>query len=133
MDQQTGPFCASESPVNTTCNLGLGISYAELSDPLNTQSAELFCVGRVNQNPVFGLHTGLNYLNPMQTIFRKFVRPVNPSIVLLLLVGYVLMGCMMAEQNRTISAQRDLIRKLFRDNVSLSVAKVNANQPVHQR
>lgn len=70
----------------------------------------------------------------MQTIFRKLARPVHSSIVLLLLVGYVLMGCMMAEQNRTISAQRDLIRKLFRDNVRLSVAQIGVNdQHVHQK
>lgn len=70
----------------------------------------------------------------MQTIFRKLARPVHSLIVLLLLVGYVLMGCMMAEQNRTISAQRDLIRKLFRDNVRLSVAQISVNdQHVHQK
>ena len=87
---------------------------------------------QVNQNPVFALHIQLDYSNPMQTILRRFSRPVNSSIVLLLLIGYVLMGCMMAEQNRTISAQRDLIRKLFQDSVRLSIAKLD-EQHARQR
>lgn len=53
---------------------------------------------------------------------------MNFSIVVLMLVGYVLMGYMIAEQNRTILAQGDLIRKLFRDNVRLSVARLSANE-----
>lgn len=69
----------------------------------------------------------------MQSLCRKLTRPISFSIVILMLVGYALMGCMMAEQNRTISAQRDLIHKLFQDSVRLSVAKVNQNKPVQQR
>ena len=61
----------------------------------------------------------------MQAAYRKLIRPVSSGIVLLMLVGYVLMGCMMAEQNRTISAQRDLIHKLFQDTARLSLAQLN--------
>ena len=68
----------------------------------------------------------------MQTTYRKLVQPVNFSIVLLMLVGYVLMGCMMAEQNRTIAAQRELIHKLFQDTVRLSVAQMNETKSSHQ-
>ena len=68
----------------------------------------------------------------MQAAYRKLTRPVSPAIVLLLLAGYVLMGCMMAEQNRTISAQRDLIRKLFQDSVKLSVAQLNDIKQRHE-
>lgn len=64
----------------------------------------------------------------MTNLFRKLTRPVHSSIVMLLLIGYVLMGCMMAEQNRTISAQRDLIRKLFQDSIRLSVTQMNEQQ-----
>lgn len=64
----------------------------------------------------------------MQALSGRFTRPVNFSIVLLLLVGYALMGCMMAEQDRTISAQRDLIHKLFQDTVRLSVAQNQSRQ-----
>jgi hypothetical protein len=41
----------------------------------------------------------------------------------------------MAEQNRTISAQRELIRKLFQDSVQLSVAQLRENRQhqVHRR
>ena len=53
-------------------------------------------------------------------------------MVLLMLIGYVLMGCMMAEQNRTISAQRDLIQKLFQDTVRLSVAQLNDIKQQHE-
>jgi hypothetical protein len=62
----------------------------------------------------------------MQSVRSKLTRPVSFPIVMLMLLGYVLMGCMMAEQNRTISAQRDLIHKLFQDTVRLAVAQ---NQP----
>jgi hypothetical protein len=71
----------------------------------------------------------------MPSIYSKLMRPVNSSIVLLLLIGYVLMGWMMAEQNRTISAQRELIRKLFQDSVQLSGAQLRENRQhqVHRR
>ena len=69
----------------------------------------------------------------MQNTYRKLTRPVHVSIVFLMLIGYVLMGCMMAEQNRTISAQRDLIRKLFKDSVQLSVNKMSTAQQSRQR
>jgi hypothetical protein len=69
----------------------------------------------------------------MQSTYRKLTRPVHVSIVFLMLIGYVLMGCMMAEQNRTISAQRDLIRKLFKDSVQLSVNKMSTAQQSRQR
>ena len=68
----------------------------------------------------------------MQAAYRKLTRPVSSFIVLLMLIGYVLMGCMMAEQNRTISAQRDLIHKLFRDTVRLSVAQLNDIKQQHE-
>lgn len=58
----------------------------------------------------------------MEFTWHKLVRPVNFSIVVLMLVGYILMGCMMAEQNRTISEQRLLIHKLFQDTVRLRAA-----------
>jgi len=48
--------------------------------------------------------------------------------MLLLLIGYVLMGWMMAEQNRAISAQRELIHKLFQDSVQLSITQLRQNQ-----
>jgi hypothetical protein len=64
----------------------------------------------------------------MPSFCGKLTRPVNVLIVLLMLVGYVLMGCMMAEQNRTISAQRDLIHKLFQDTVRLSVAQLDQSK-----
>ena len=64
----------------------------------------------------------------MPSFCGRLTRPVNVSIVLLMLVGYVLMGWMMAEQNRTISAQRDLIHKLFQDTVRLSVAQLDQNK-----
>ena len=67
----------------------------------------------------------------MQAAYRKLTRPVSSIIVLLMLIGYVLMGCMMAEQNRTISAQRDLIHKLFQDTVRLSVAQLNDIKQQH--
>lgn len=70
--------------------------------------------------------------NPMQSYRSRLTRPVSFSIVLLLLFGYALMGCMMAEQNRTISAQRDLIHKLFQDSVRLAVAQANAKQASHR-
>jgi p-aminobenzoyl-glutamate transporter AbgT len=60
----------------------------------------------------------------MHSAYRTVTRPVHFSIVLLLLVGYAMMGFMMAEQNRTITAQRDLIRKLFQDTVRLSTAQM---------
>ena len=69
----------------------------------------------------------------MQSTYRKLTRPVHVSIVFLLLVGYVMMGCMMAEQNRTISAQRDLIRKLFKDSVQLSVNQMGSAQRSQQK
>lgn len=59
----------------------------------------------------------------MQSTGSKLTRPISFSIVMFLLLGYVLMGCMMAEQNRTISAQRDLIHKLFQDTVRMAVAQ----------
>jgi hypothetical protein len=62
----------------------------------------------------------------MQSVRSKLTRPVSFPIVMLMLLGYVLMGCMMAEQNRTISAQRDLIHKLFQDTIRLAVPQ---NQP----
>jgi hypothetical protein len=68
----------------------------------------------------------------MQAAYRKLTRPVSSFIVLLMLIGYVLMGCMMAEQNRTISAQRDLIHKLFQDTVRLSVAQLNDIKQQHE-
>jgi hypothetical protein len=68
----------------------------------------------------------------MQAAYRKLTRPVSSCIVLLMLIGYVLMGCMMAEQNRTISAQRDLIHKLFQDTVRLSVAQLNDIKQQHE-
>ena len=61
----------------------------------------------------------------MHTAYRKLTKPVSSTVVLLMLIGYALMGCMMAVQNRTISAQRDLIHKLFQDTVRLSVAQLN--------
>lgn len=69
----------------------------------------------------------------MQSLCGKLTRPISFSIVILMLIGYALMGCMMAEQNRTISAQRDLIHKLFQDSVRLSVAKVDQNKRIQQR
>ena len=69
----------------------------------------------------------------MQATYRKLTRPVNFIVVLLMLIGYVLMGCMMAEQDRTISAQRDLIHKLFQDTVRLSVAQLNDIKQQHER
>lgn len=70
----------------------------------------------------------------MQSVYRKLTRPVNFYVVFLMVIGYVLMGCMMAEQNRTISAQRDLIRKLFQDSVRLSVTKADTGkQQAHPR
>lgn len=69
----------------------------------------------------------------MQSLCLKLTRPISFSIVFLMLVGYALMGCMMEEQNRTISAQRDLIHKLFQDSVRLSVAKVDQNKRIQQR
>lgn len=60
----------------------------------------------------------------MQTIYHKLTRPVHFSIVMLLLVGYLMMGWMMDEQNRTIVAQRTLIAKLFQDTVRLSTAQL---------
>ena len=68
----------------------------------------------------------------MESYRSRLTRPVSFSIVLLLLFGYVLMGCMMAEQNRTISAQRDLIHKLFQDSVRLAVVQSNARQAAHK-
>ena len=59
----------------------------------------------------------------MQSIRSKLTRPVNFSIVLLLLLGFALMSTMMAEQNRTISEQRELIHKLFQDTVRLAVVQ----------
>jgi hypothetical protein len=75
-------------------------------------------------------HSPQSFLTPqtgeaMQSVRSKLTRPVSFPIVMLMLLGYVLMGCMMAEQNRTISAQRDLIHKLFQDTVRLSVVPVN--------
>ncbi|HJX00117.1 MAG TPA: hypothetical protein VJ453_08145 [Terriglobales bacterium] len=67
----------------------------------------------------------------METKYSKVIQPVNFSIVLLMLVGYVLMGCMMAEQNRTIAAQGELIHKLFQDTVRLSVAQMNESKATH--
>lgn len=64
----------------------------------------------------------------MLTICHKLTRPVHFSIVMLLMVGYLLMGWMMVEQNRTITAQRTLIAKLFQDTVRLSVAQVKQAQ-----
>jgi len=64
----------------------------------------------------------------MLSICSKLTRPVNFSIMLLLLIGYVLMGWMMAEQNRAISAQRELIHKLFQDSVQLSITQLRQNQ-----
>jgi hypothetical protein len=64
----------------------------------------------------------------MQAAYRKLTRPVNFYVVFLMVIGYVLMGCMMAEQNRTISAQRELIRKLFQDSVRLSVTKADTSK-----
>jgi Tfp pilus assembly protein PilN len=64
----------------------------------------------------------------MLSICSKLTRPVNFSIMLLLLIGYVLMGWMMAEQNRAISAQRELIQKLFQDSVQLSITQLRQNQ-----
>jgi hypothetical protein len=64
----------------------------------------------------------------MYSAFTKLTRPVSFFVVLLMLLGYVLMGCMMAEQDRTIAAQRDLIHKLFQDTVRLSVAQANQNK-----
>jgi hypothetical protein len=69
----------------------------------------------------------------MQSAGSKLTRPVSFSIVMLLLVGYILMGCMMAEQDRTISAQRDLIHKLFQDTVRLSAARLTEKQHTQQR
>ena len=69
----------------------------------------------------------------MQSLCRKLTRPISFSIVILMLVGYALMGCMMAEQNRTISAQRDLIDNLFQDSIRLWVAKVDQNKLIQQR
>ena len=66
--------------------------------------------------------------NSMHLTGSKLTRPVSFSIVMFLLLGYVLMGCMMAEQNRTISAQRDLIHKLFQDTVRLAVVRSSQNQ-----
>jgi hypothetical protein len=66
--------------------------------------------------------------NPMLTMFHKLTRPVHFSIVMLLMVGYLMMGWMMTEQNRTITAQRTLIAKLFQDTVRLSVAQVQQAQ-----
>jgi hypothetical protein len=59
----------------------------------------------------------------MQLTGGRLTRPISFSIVMFLLLGYLLMGCMMAEQNRTISAQRDLIHKLFQDTVRLATAQ----------
>jgi hypothetical protein len=64
----------------------------------------------------------------MRSFHYKLIRPVNSLIVLLLVLGYALMGWMMAEQNRTISAQRELIRKLFQDSVQLSVTQLRENR-----
>jgi hypothetical protein len=64
----------------------------------------------------------------MLTMFHKLTRPVHFSIVMLLMVGYLMMGWMMTEQNRTITAQRTLIAKLFQDTVRLSVAQVQQAQ-----
>ena len=64
----------------------------------------------------------------MLTLSRKLTRPVHFSIVLLLLVGYLIMGWMMVEQNRTILAQRSLIAKLFQDTVRLGVAQMHQAQ-----
>lgn len=67
----------------------------------------------------------------MQTICRKLTRPVHFSIVMLLMVGYGLMGWMMAEQNRTIVAQRTLIAKLFQDTVRLSTVQLQQERHSH--
>lgn len=64
----------------------------------------------------------------MHSVCSKLARPVSFPIIMIMLLGYVLMGCMMAEQNRTISAQRDLIHKLFQDTVRLSVVRVEKPQ-----
>ena len=61
----------------------------------------------------------------MQAAYQKLTRPVHFSIVALMMFGYVLMGCMMAVQDRTISAQRELIHKLFQDTVRLSMVQLD--------
>ena len=67
----------------------------------------------------------------MNSAYRIVTRPVHFSIVLLLLIGYAMMGWMMTEQNRTIDAQRILIHKLFQDTVRLSVAQVQKRVATH--
>ena len=57
---------------------------------------------------------------------------MSSFIALLMLIGYVLMGWMMAEQNRTITAQRDLIHKLFQDTARLSLAQLNDIKQQHE-
>jgi hypothetical protein len=64
----------------------------------------------------------------MLTLSRKLTRPVHFSIVMLLMVGYLMMGWMMIEQNRTILAQRTLIARLFQDTIRLSVAQIHQAQ-----
>lgn len=64
----------------------------------------------------------------MLTLSRKLTQPVHFSIVMLLLVGYLMMGWMMVEQNRTILTQRALIAKLFQDTVRLAVTQAHQAQ-----
>jgi hypothetical protein len=64
----------------------------------------------------------------MLTLCRKLTRPVHFSIVMLLMVGYLMMGWMMVEQNRTITVQRTLIAKLFQDTVRLATTQLQQAQ-----
>jgi hypothetical protein len=95
--------------------------------------ADYICRGRANRRPGFVALSFLKIGETMFAAYRKLTRPVSSSIVLLMLIGYALMGCMMVEQDRTITAQRDLIHKLFQDTVRLSVAQLNQAKLQHER
>lgn len=54
-------------------------------------------------------------------------------ISLVLVIGYVLMSMLVAQQSRTIESQRTLIKQLFKDSLELNAMKIQKVQAAAHR
>ena len=54
-----------------------------------------------------------------------------PVLVVLFLISYGLLALLVVEQDRTITAQRSLIKQLFSDSVELTAMKGKLARPQH--
>jgi len=74
--------------------------------------------------------SGCHLLNPPANtiVVVKTKHSMLPLLVVLFLISYGLMALLVVEQDRTIQAQRGLIRQLFTDSTQLSAMKGEAVQ-----